>query len=278
MRCRLVLLLFVCALGCNDAHSSSHETRAVAGSGSAGASDAGSRDAGSGSSGATIPVAPPAAPGIVTTPSRFESCEHDGQRHKLGEWVFDRARCSSRLCTRSGWDDHDAFCGGGMGCDGGACDECLLGSQRFPVGEGLVCSDGCNHCTCTGDGLWLQTLVLCDRLPPVTPCQQVPEADTTRAVFLAGESLSLRADFAHGGCEFAAMRACYRVVTSSSGAGAHARIWLEPEASLVVCEVPFIAEAVFSVAPLRDLSELTLGRQSGAIDLVLANGSIAYSF
>ncbi|HKP62606.1 MAG TPA: hypothetical protein VJV78_37985 [Polyangiales bacterium] len=137
----------------------------------------------------------------------------------------------------------------------------------------MVCADGCNHCTCTAAGDWLSTIEICDAQPLVQPCAQPPDADTTYPVYLVGErTLSLRAEFARGGCEYAPMRACH----ASSSAGS-VRIWLEPEEPLADCDVPFIAEEVVSVAPLRDRYQRE-GREHGTIQLDFARESLPYTF
>ena len=206
----------------------------------------------------------------------LDHCERNEQSYEIGEWMYDPQGCVSCLCERSGWDCHDAFCDEAAQCDdGGVCDGCELGTYRFPVGQRMVCEDGCNHCTCSALGKWVSTIQICDSLPPIRPCAQPPDSDTTYPLFLLDgrePSLSLKAEFSRGGCKYAPMKACY--ATSSAGG---ARIWLEPDEPLADCEVPFIAEEVVSVSSLRE-SYRREGREHGTIQLDFARESLPYAF
>lgn len=188
-----------------------------------------------------------------------DHCEHEGQRFKLGESFFDRERCESRLCQHGGhWAIQSGFCDTGEECDGGLCAECTYGwyptyRYPFPLGTTLTCSDGCNLCTCAASGEWITTELDCPELPEVVPCSRVPEVDVSHVRFVSGsdgQALSLRGEFTRGGCDDAPMRACYAALPTNGGAQM-LRVWLEPAKPLAACEVPFIAEAIFSLAPLR---------------------------
>ena len=265
----LSLLLLICAIGCSDSHSGPRPVVTDADGGETTPSDAGSVDN-------PPPGVLPVTPKPDFTPPNFQtSCERDGRHYTLGERTFDRAACSSLQCTRSGWNGQPAFCNEGTQCDGGPCAECTLGSQRFPLGAGLICEDGCNLCTCTGLGKWVQTIAACDALPGIEACSQPPADDATRALYLAGGGnvLALRAEFELGGCAYAELKACY-ALESNGGEPARARIWLEPHAPLAACTIPFVGEAVFSLKALREQDP----REHGAIELQIGAESIAYEF
>jgi hypothetical protein len=236
-------LVLACAAACSDAHSPSESQRGVA-------ADA-ALDAAS-----TTPASDAGSPPRMAGPTY---CEHDGRRFKFGESFFDRERCESRLCQHGGhWALQSALCDEGEECDGGPCDECTFGwaptyRYPFPLGTTLTCSDGCNLCTCTAYGKWISTQVACSELTEVEPCSDMPEVDSSRVLFVSGsdgQALSLQGEFSRGGCDNAPMRACYAALPS---AGAQIlRVWLEPAKPLAACAVPFIAEAIFSLAPLRE--------------------------
>lgn len=240
----LLSLLVVSAVACSDAHSLLDAKRGVAGEAAVDAvSSTAASDAGS----------PPQAAG----PSH---CEHEGRRFKFGESFFDRERCEGRRCQHGGhWAIQSALCNEGDECDGGPCEECTLGWEPtyrypFPLGTTLTCSDGCNLCTCTAYGKWISTQVACSELTKVEPCSNMPEVDSSRVLFVSGsdgQALSLQGEFGRGGCDSTPMRACYAALPSGGGAQI-LRVWLEPAKPLAACEVPFIAEAIFSLAPLRE--------------------------
>lgn len=269
----LSLLLLTCAVGCSDADSRSSPVVTDASSGETRLPDAGGFD--NPPSEVLPPATAKAGPMGTIIPANFEtSCERDGKVYKLGEWHFDHAACASLLCTRTGWDNHPAFCDQGTECDGGPCEECELGSQHFPLGTGFVCPDGCNHCTCTGFGRWIQTLLACGPLPAIAPCTEPPANDTTRAVYLAGDgsALGLRAEFGLGGCTQADLIACYAFAPNGAEPP-RARIWLEPR-QRGACTIPFVGEAVFSLKPLAEQDP----REHGTIELQIGEESIAYEF
>lgn len=87
---------------------------------------------------------PPAGNASVT-PARRGGCQRAFDRQPRPSYA-----CPRSCCTRRGPCTREIFCGP-------ICDE---GGETHAVGDTWTCSDGCNTCACTEDGLE-QTLLFC---------------------------------------------------------------------------------------------------------------------
>jgi hypothetical protein len=220
---------------------------------------------------------PDAAPSIPATLAA-SGCESEGQHYIFGE-RFIQPECTTCICERDGvahcnW----AFCNEGTKCDGGPCSSCMIGEQSYPVGSSLTCN--CNECTCTGEGGWLSTIVLCGGTPPLLPCPQPSAAGAgeTRVVYYdptSSDPLGMQVRFSHGGCSRhpPTLRGCYLFADAS-----HVRVWIEAEAALEDCEVPYIEERSFDIAPIRETHRRNAGRESGSVMLEIGDRTLDYTF
>ena len=141
--------------------------------------------------------------------------------------------------------EHEGECAGGGGCS--------LGDTKFSVGDGVVCSDGCNSCSCTEDG-WITTLALCAPLPKVEACD--PPSSSTNGLSAApiyrdGDALALSLTYG-GGCADHSFKLCYSQAFQES-LPVQTRLWVVDQATTPdPCLALITKPVVFDLSPIRE--------------------------
>lgn len=164
---------------------------------------------------------------------------------------------------------------GGVPADQG----CTLGDAEFEAGASVICSDGCNQCTCGGDGVWTSTLRACDpRYVEICDGNAAPSAGlAVTPLYRDGDKLALSVQYS-GGCLEHSFKLCVSDAFQES-IPVQTNLWLldttaEPDA----CEALPTQELVFDLTPLRERLEASYPGGPNTVVLKLDGNTITYSF
>jgi len=207
-------------------------------------------------------------------------CHYDGEHYRAGESFPSSDGCNTCRCSESG----DVACtlrfcaplDAGTP-DAAPADGCELGNITLPEGEGILCPDGCNGCSCNG-GQLIQTLIGCAPLPKIQICEEgpAPTAPTFEALYLTDDALALAITYG-GGCETHTFRLCTDGAFLESSP-VQLRVWIADDGPPDACLALPTEQRVFDVSPIRDWYERSYQTSSGTVIIQTGKDGTRYTF
>jgi hypothetical protein len=207
-------------------------------------------------------------------------CRYDGEHYRAGESFPSSDGCNTCRCSETG----DVACtlrycippDAGTP-DAAPSEGCELGNITLPEGEGILCPDGCNSCSCNG-GQLIQTLKACAPLPKIEICEGEPPADAPsfETLYLADDALALAITYG-GGCETHTFRLCTNGPFLESNP-VQLRVWVADDGPPDPCLALPTEQRVFDLSPIQDWYEQAYQTSSGTVVINTKDGGVRYSF
>jgi len=168
----------------------------------------------------------------------------------------------------------------------GECDDtgsgggsCKLGDTEFEAGANVICSDGCNHCSCGQDGRWISTLAACAPLPKIELCDESEKSEglDVSALYRDGDALALSISYG-GGCFEHTFKLCHSGVwLESSPVQTPIRV-VDTTGKVDSCLALPTVQRVFDLTPLRELYRKNYPGGPNTVLLNVGKEQVEYSF